>query len=84
MLAVRTFVFAVLTGNAGGGRTWRVVLVEDFLESGQCLGFEFDDVVKFLSFSALMALTSSAVVLRTRLAVLAVKGVAVLTWLAMP
>ena len=52
MLAVRTLVFAVLTGNAGGGETWRVVLVEEFLESGQCLGLEFDEVVEFFCRSA--------------------------------
>ena len=46
----KTFVFAVLTGNAGGGGTWRVVLVEEFLESGQCLGLEFDEVVEFFVF----------------------------------
>lgn len=42
-LAMRTFVFA---GLAGCGTRW-VVLVEEFLESGQCLRLELDEVVKF-------------------------------------
>ena len=40
---MRTFVFA---GLAGCGTRW-IVLVEEFLESGQCLRLEFDEVVEF-------------------------------------
>ena len=77
VLAVRALVFvglACVAGDSGGGHS---VLVEEFLECSQSLHLEFDEVVQFLLFWALTALTSSAVVARTRLAVSWVKGVMV-------
>jgi hypothetical protein len=48
VLAVRAFGFAGLAGSAGGGGAGWVVLVEEFLESGQSLCLEFDEIVEFL------------------------------------
>ena len=77
-LAVRALVFvglAWVAGDSGGGHS---VLVEEFLECGQGLHLEFDEVIQFFVILG-MALTSSAVVARTRLAVLWVKGVTLST-----
>ena len=79
VLAVRALVFvgfACVARGSGGGHS---VLVEEFLECGQGLHLEFDEVIQLLLFWALMALTSSAVVARTRLVVLWVKGVTMST-----
>ena len=83
MLAVRTFVFVVLMGNAEGGRTWWGGLVEEFLESGQCLDLEFDEVVEFFVVLHTDGIDKFCSGLRTSLAMSAVKGVMVSTWLAM-
>ena len=81
-LAVRALVFAGLAWVAGGSGGGHSVLVEEFLECGQGLHLEFDEVIQLLLFWALMALTSSAVVSRMRLAVSLVKGVMVSMWFA--
>ena len=77
VLAVRALVFVGLACVAGGSGGRRSVLVEEFLEYGQGLCLEFDEVIHFFVVLVQMALTSSAVVARTSLAVSWVKGVMV-------
>jgi hypothetical protein len=48
VLAVRALVSVWVAGVAGGSGAGRIVLVEEFLECGQGLRLEFDEVIQFL------------------------------------
>ena len=77
-LAARALVFVELACVARGSGGRHSVLVGEFLEFGQGLDLEFDEVVQlFVILGA--ALTSSAVIARMRLVVSWVKGVTMST-----
>ena len=76
VLAVRALVFARVVGVAGCSSAGRVV---SFWNAAKVSVWSLMRSSSFLSFWALTALTSSAVVSRTRLAVSLVKGVVLST-----